>query len=60
MNCNHCRTTVEQAIQQVEGVTTVSVSLATGEAHVEGTASRQAICQAIEQAGFTVRDVAKS
>lgn len=53
MNCNHCRTSAEKAILSVEGVTSASVNLQTKEAHVEGTASEEAICKAVESLGFT-------
>ena len=53
MNCNHCRTAAEKAILSVAGVTAASVDLATKMAVVEGTASAEAICQAVEEVGFT-------
>ena len=52
MNCNHCRMSAEKAILGVEGVTAATVCLETGEAHVEGTASPEAICQAVDTVGF--------
>ena len=53
MNCNHCRTSAENAIRSVEGVTNVTVDLATKTAIVDGTASTDDICRAVEQVGFT-------
>lgn len=53
MNCNHCRMAAEKAIQGVEGVTSATVDLATKEAHVEGTATTEAIKAAVEAVGFT-------
>lgn len=53
MNCNHCRTSAEKAIQSVAGVTSASVDLATKIAIVEGTASPEAICKAVEEVGFS-------
>lgn len=53
MNCNHCRTAAEKAILSVAGVTAASVDLATKMAVVEGTAPSEAICQAVEEVGFT-------
>lgn len=53
MNCNHCRTSAEKAIQSVAGVTSASVDLATKIAIVEGTATPEAICKAVEEVGFT-------
>lgn len=53
MNCNHCRMSAEKAIQSVAGVTSVSVDLATKVAIVEGTATAEAICKAVDEVGFT-------
>lgn len=53
MNCNHCRTAAEKAIQEVEGVTSATVDLQKKEACVEGTASDEAICKAVEAVGFS-------
>ncbi len=52
MNCNHCRASVEKAILGVEGVTAVTVNLQTKEAQVEGTASFEEICKAVDEVGF--------
>ena len=56
MNCNHCRTAAEKALQDVEGVTSVRVVLETKEAFVEGTASEEALRKAVESVGFTLTD----
>lgn len=53
MNCNHCRMSAEKAILTVAGVTSATVDLATKEAIVEGTATAEAICKAVEEVGFT-------
>lgn len=53
MNCNHCRTAAEKAILGVPGVTSATVDLESKEACVEGTATPEAICKAIEEIGFT-------
>lgn len=53
MNCNHCRTSAEKAILSVAGVASASVDLATKVAIVEGTATAEAICKAVEEVGFT-------
>ncbi len=52
MNCNHCRASVEKAILSVEGVTAATVNLQTKEAHVEGTATFEQICKAVDEVGF--------
>ena len=53
MSCNHCKQSVEKAILNVKGVKSVSVSLENGEALVEGEASREDICKAIADIGYT-------
>ena len=53
MTCNHCRQSAERAILNVKGVNSVSVYLEKGEAYVEGTASEDEICKAIDGIGFT-------
>lgn len=53
MNCNHCRMSAEKAILSVAGVNSASVDLATKVAIVEGTATTEAICKAVEEVGFT-------
>lgn len=53
MNCNHCRMAAEKAIQAVPGVVSASVDLQKKEAYVEGAASPEAICKAVEEVGFT-------
>ena len=54
MNCNHCRTAAEKALQSVEGVTSARVVLETKEAIVEGTATEEELRQAVESVGFTL------
>lgn len=53
MNCNHCRMSAEKAIQAVPGVTSASVDLQKKEAYVEGTASPEDVCKAVEEVGFS-------
>ena len=52
MSCAACSTRVEKAVSKVEGVTSCSVSLLTNSMGVEGTASPEAIIQAVEAAGY--------
>ncbi|MBO4599908.1 MAG: SO_0444 family Cu/Zn efflux transporter [Bacteroidales bacterium] len=54
MNCNHCRTAAENALQSVKGVTSARVVLETKEAFVEGTASEEELRKAVESVGFTL------
>jgi len=53
MSCAACVARVEKAVQQVEGVTSCSVSLLTNSMGVEGAASEQAIIAAVEKAGYS-------
>lgn len=53
MHCNHCRMFVEKAILEVDGVTDAKVDLQRKEAYVEGTASDEAVCAAVERAGYS-------
>ena len=52
MSCAACSARVEKAVNGVEGVTACSVSLLTNSMGVEGTASPEAIIQAVEAAGY--------
>ena len=56
MSCNHCRANVEKAIKAVPGVTSADVNLTDGQAIVHGSASPEAIRQAVESIGFGVED----
>lgn len=55
MMCNHCRAHVQQAIESVAGVTSVNVDLAAGTASVEGTASDEAIIEAVVKCGYACK-----
>ncbi|MBE6826251.1 MAG: heavy metal translocating P-type ATPase [Ruminococcus sp.] len=52
MSCAACSARVERAVNQVEGVTSCSVSLLTNSMGVEGTASPKDIISAVETAGY--------
>ena len=52
MSCAACQARVEKAVSKVPGVNSCSVSLLTNSMGVEGTASSQAIIQAVEAAGY--------
>ena len=52
MSCAACSARVEKAVSKVEGVTSCSVSLLTNSMGVEGTASADAICRAVQEAGY--------
>lgn len=52
MSCAACQARVEKAVNAVEGVDSCAVSLLTNSMGVEGTASPEAIIQAVENAGY--------
>ena len=52
MSCAACSAHVEKAVAKVEGVTSVTVSLLTNSMRVEGSASSQAVIQAVQDAGY--------
>ena len=52
MSCAACSARVEKAVSKVDGVTSCSVSLLTNSMGVEGSASPQAIIEAVEEAGY--------
>ncbi|MFI3264897.1 MAG: permease [Rikenellaceae bacterium] len=54
MRCNHCRANVEKAIATLEGVTFVSVDLASGDVEVHGNVSRDDVCSAVSELGFDI------
>ena len=52
MSCAACQARVEKAVEQVPGVTSVSVSLLTNSMGVEGTADPSDVIRAVEAAGY--------
>ena len=52
MSCAACSARVEKAVSKVDGVTSCSVSLLTNSMGVEGTASPEAIIDAVQKAGY--------
>ncbi len=57
MTCGHCRMHVKQALDQVPGVTTADVDLASGIARVEGPAPVGALIAAVEAEGYAAEEV---
>lgn len=54
MSCNHCKNTVEKAVKSVGGVESVEVNLEQGQVVVTGSAHRDQLIKAIEEAGYDV------
>jgi copper chaperone len=52
MSCQHCVASVTKAIQDISGVSQVSVDLDKGEATYEGDVSEQDVKDAIVKVGF--------
>ncbi len=52
MSCAACSASVEKAVSKVPGVTSVSVSLLTNSMNVQGTASAEAVIDAVAKAGY--------
>ncbi|MDN5363623.1 MAG: copper chaperone [Eubacteriales bacterium] len=59
MSCQHCKMSVEKALQKLPGVEKADVNLATGEVLViyrEGAVTREDMKKAIEAAGYDVKE----
>lgn len=54
MNCNHCRTNAQKALESLPGVTRADVDLASGMAIVEGETTMEEARKAIESLGFSI------
>ena len=57
MMCTHCVAHVDKALRAVPGVESVDVDLTAGTAVVTGSAAEEALCAAVAEAGYTVKDV---
>ncbi|GAA0290390.1 heavy-metal-associated domain-containing protein [Halarchaeum salinum] len=53
MSCGHCEQTVEEALEEVSGVTSVTVDRESDQASVDGEADVTALVEAVEDAGYT-------
>jgi copper chaperone CopZ len=54
MTCDHCVAAVDGEVRKVTGVTDVAVDLAAKEVRVSGTAARDDVVAAIDEAGYDV------
>lgn len=52
MSCAACQARVEKAVNAVDGVESCAVSLLTNSMGVEGSASKEAVIRAVEEAGY--------
>lgn len=53
MSCGHCEQTVEEALQEVPGVTDATVDMERDQASVVGGADVTALVEAVKDAGYT-------
>ena len=54
MNCNHCKSNVEAAIQKIAGVESVEIDLASGRTVVHGNPNKEDVVKSVEALGFSV------
>ncbi len=54
MNCNHCKTNVENAIKKIQGVSDVNVDLLSGQVVITGSSNVETVIDAVESIGFSV------
>ena len=54
MNCNHCKSNAEAAIQKIAGVESVQIDLASGRTVVHGNPNKEDVVKAVEALGFSV------
>ena len=52
MTCGHCEQTVEEVLEDVTGVTAVTADREAETVTVEGDAKKQALVDAIDEAGY--------
>ena len=52
MSCEGCESTVKEALESVQGVTAVNVDRGNDSATVEGSADKETLIAAVEDAGY--------
>jgi copper chaperone CopZ len=52
MTCEHCEQTVEEALEEVEGVTSATADRNSESATVEGSAERDELVTVVKDAGY--------
>lgn len=58
MSCNHCVGAITRAVQAIDPAAQVAADVPAQSVKVESGADRQALQQAIEEAGYPVKSVA--
>lgn len=56
MSCEHCEQTVEEALETIDGVTSVTADHDAEIATVEGTADSDRLTNAVAEAGYEATD----
>lgn len=56
MRCNHCVSSVRDALEKIEGISGVQVDLERGEARFEGNVPLEQVKKAVAGIGFEVVD----
>ena len=56
MACNHCKNSVEKALNGIEGVEEATADLASGEATVQGSFDKEKAMEAVRSLGFTIEE----
>lgn len=52
MSCGHCEQTVEEALEEVEGVSSVKADRESETATIEGDADTDVLVEAVSEAGY--------
>jgi len=57
MSCGHCERRVKNALEEIDGVTVVSVSATEDRAEVDTNVEDDVLIAAVEEAGYTVTEI---
>lgn len=53
MSCEHCEQTVEEALEEIDGVLGATADRETDSATIEGSATSETLVRAVEKAGYS-------
>lgn len=57
MSCGHCERRVKNALEEIDGVTVISVSASEDRAEVDTNVEDAVLIAAVEDAGYTVTEI---
>jgi len=57
MSCGHCERRVKNALEEIDGVTVISVSASEDRAEVETSVEDAVLIAAVEEAGYNVTEI---